>query len=93
MRQTDIYSAISERVVMAPNAAVGLSALAGQSAITLKIISGGTLEIGGQSQTIGTMYPISAAEVMNFAVGGKMWLYASGATVTVAVFRGKTDGV
>jgi hypothetical protein len=93
MRQTDIYSCTSERITIAPTAVVGLTAQPGQSALTYKLLSGGTLEIGGQSQAVGSMYPVSGNEIMNLAAGGKIWLYASGATCVVAVFRGKTDGV
>ena len=93
MIQSQIYSLLSQRVDIAPNSALAVSAIAGQATINCKILAGGTLEIGGQSQTIGTMYPLGGAEVITIAASGKFWLYASGATVTIGIIRGMTDGV
>ena len=97
-RENDIHSLFAERVVIGLSAPVSLAAIAGQAAVTFKLIAGGTLEVGGtnapgSTQLWGGLYPMGASEVMNMASAGKFWLYASGATCTIAILRGKTDGV
>lgn len=89
-RSEDIKSFYSQQLVMAPNATMALGATAGQCALSIKLLAGGTLEVGGQSQTIGTMYPMSANEIVSAGASGTIWLYASSATCTVAVLRGLT---
>lgn len=91
-RSEDVKGNLSERVVLAPNAAYPVPAVAGQLAVSIKLLAGGTLEIGGQSQTIGTMYPISANEVVSQNNSGTFYLYASSATVTFALLRGRSAG-
>lgn len=94
-RESDVHSVFGERHDIGLSAAVSLAAIANQCAITFKLLAGGTLEIGGApgvSQTWGSMYPLGANEVMNMANAGSFYLWASGATCTIAILRGKTDG-
>lgn len=93
MFQDSLFSVFGQRLSMAIGDVVGLTSIAGQQAITIKLLSGGTLEIGGQSQTAGQLYPLSAGEIMNMNFAGKFWLYCTGAPVTIGILMGKSDGV
>ncbi len=101
-READVHSVFGEIHAIGLSAPVSLSAAAGQCAVTFKLLSGGTLAIGGAlntvspagiTQTWGNLYLMGTSEVMNMANAGKFYLYASGATCTIAVLRGLTDGV
>lgn len=91
-RSEDVNNIRSERLDVGTGTAIGLTVYPGQLAVQIKLLAGGTLEIGGQSQTAGTMYPLSASEVWNGNLSGQIWLYATGATCTAAIIRGKTAG-
>lgn len=94
-RNADIYSTFGERITIGTGASLGvydITAKAGQAAIQLKLLSGGTLEIGDTSATFGTAYPMSTNEVYSCDCSGRMRLLSSGATCIVGVLRGKTAG-
>lgn len=96
-RNSDIYGNIGERLVIAPGSVVGITTSPGQIAVQVKLLSGGTLEIGGATgvngNTFGSLYPISANEVISQNNSGKFYLWASSATCTVAILRGTSAGV
>ena len=109
-----VYGFIGARYVLEPGAIVQLGPVVGANAIQVKLLSGGTLEIGGISlaantvgftalaggatalaaagQTFGVMYPLSTNEIFAGNFAGKMYLYASSATCTVAVNFGRSQG-
>lgn len=91
-RETDIAIMAAERIVMATNSYTSIPAFAGQVAVTIKLLAGGTLEIGGSGNTYGTGYPLASTEVQSIDNSGNFYLFASGATCTVAILRGKTTG-
>lgn len=102
-RGSDIKSTLSERITMAPGTITQLSARPGQLAQQLKLITGGTLEIGGSTTmqgahfasfarggTFGSLYPVSANEILSLNSSGDIYLWASGATCVVAILDGTT---
>lgn len=95
MARNDVFGSWSKRYTLAPTTILELPAISGQIALTIKLLTGGTLEIGGPTligQTFGDMYPLSSSEVYNIDMSGAFYLYASGATCVVAVTRGRSDG-
>src|SRR5574343_1405434 len=112
MSVDSVYNFIGARYVLAPNTIVQLGPVEGANAIQVKLLAGGTLEIGGYSlsmsnvgftaregsatflsaagQTYGVLYPLSSNEVFAGNFAGKMYLYASSATCTVAVNFGRS---
>jgi len=104
-RNNDVYGAGSFRVTVAPGSITQVGPFSGQLAQQLKIVAGGTLEIGGSTQTqanfsatyalsstFGGLYPVSANEIFSWNNNGPLFLYASGATVTVAIMLGRSQG-
>ncbi len=95
-REQDIAALAAEQLVIAPTTVVGLTVWPGQLAMQIKLISGGTCEIGGPTfvagQTYGALWPLAANEIWNASQSGKTYLWASGATCTVAILRGRTAG-
>lgn len=114
MSVDSVYNFIGGRYVLAPNSIAQIGPVAGANAIQIKLLSGGTLEVGGYSlsmsdvgfttiagsatflaaagQTFGVLYPISANEIFAGNYAGKIFLYASSATCTVAVNFGRSQG-
>lgn len=95
MSRKDVFGAWSKRYVLVPDSILEVPAISGQIAVTIKLLSGGTLEIGGSTligQTFGDLYPLSASEVFNMDMSGTFFLWASGATCVVAIERGRSDG-
>lgn len=95
MSRTDVFGSWSKQYTLATNTILELPAISGQVAVTIKLLTGGTLEIGGPTmtgQTFGTLYPLSSSEVFNMDLAGSLYLYASGATCVVAIARGRSDG-
>jgi hypothetical protein len=113
MASDSVYGFMSDRLVLAPGAIVQLGPIAGLNAVSIKLLVGGTLEIGGYSsslaqgftslvgsatnlanagQTFGVLYPLQANEIYSGNMAGKIYLYASSATCTVAVSMGRSQG-
>jgi len=114
MSVESVYGFLGDRLVIGPGSVVQLGPIEGANAIQLKLLSGGTLEVGGYSlttrafgftciggtatrlatvgQTFGVLYPISANEIFAGNYAGKIYLYASSATCTVAVNFGQSQG-
>lgn len=86
-RSEDIKSLYGEVMSMAAGATMLLAPQAGQLAISIKLLAGGTLFCGGISST---NYPLSANEIVAIGASGRMWLAAAGATCTFAMLRGLT---
>lgn len=101
-RESDVGAFFSERITIAPNAVYGITAMSGQLATSIKLLSGGTLEVGGPTlhaygqttvnQTAGSLYPMGANEIISANSSGMIYLYATGATCVVAVLRGRSGG-
>lgn len=95
MSRDDVSGSWSARYAVGLSAPLAIPAIAGQNAISLKLLSGGTLEIGGATttnQTWGSLYPIAAGEIINIDMSGTFYLWASGATCVAAILRGRTSG-
>lgn len=67
----------------------GITGLPGQLAMSFRVLSGGTLEIGGASLTWGQgcVLSNSAAVVYPFNVSGTFYVAATGSTVLVCGVR------
>lgn len=114
MSVESVYGFLGDRYVLPPGSITQVGPIEGANAIQLKLLSGGTLEVGGYSltsavigfsaitggatrlasvgQTFGVLYPISANEIFAGNFAGKIYLYASSATCTVAVNFGRSQG-
>ena len=115
MSRGDVFGPLGTRLIMNAGSAIELKAQPGQNSVSIKIITGGTLEVGGISQSIdtsiwnlygatggmtaafapgqsfGQCYPMSAGEIYNANLSGKIVLYASGATCVVGLIFGKSS--
>lgn len=104
-RSEDVKGALSRRITCAPGTVTEIPAVPGQLAQQLKLLSGGTLEIGGPTMaqaaafatyasggTFGAMYPLSTNEIYSWNNSGTMYLWASGATCVVALINGRSAG-
>lgn len=93
-RSEDVKGTSGEILVLAPLTVTESAAIAGQLAMNIKLLAGGTLEIGGPTgatgQTFGMMYPVSSNEIVSMNMSGKFYLWASGATCTVALLKGRS---
>lgn len=119
MSRADIYGFIGNRYVLAPGAIAQIGPISGINSMSIKLLAGGTLEIGGLSlslgavgvagigfttlvgsatnltaagATFGVCYAMSSNEVVSGNASGKVFLYASGATCTVTVLMGQSQG-
>lgn len=114
MSRNDVFGPLGTRLVMNAGAIATINPQPGQNSVSIKLISGGTLEIGGYSeglkansigfsaagatialnggQTFGSMYPLSAGEIYNANLSGKIYLYASDATCVVSLVFGRSAG-
>lgn len=72
----------------------GVTVIAGQAAVIIKLIAGGTLEIvnGSTPLPTGLGYPLTTNETISMDHSGTFWVCASGATCTIAVIQGRTSG-
>lgn len=97
-RVEDVAQVVSERIVVGLSSIVGVSIIAYQSSVMLKILSGGgSLEIGGTYSlsagssaafTWGNGYLLGTSEIAEWNSTGMFFLAATGATITVALMRG-----
>lgn len=103
MSRSDIFSFMGDQVVCATGSVTELIAKPGQNAMQLKILAGsGTLCIGGATGSIGPWsgvgmtfglgYPVSANEISVANMMGPIYLWCSGATMTVALLGGRSPG-
>lgn len=95
MSRDDVFGSWSKRYAVGLSAALPIAPISGQNAVSIKLISGGTLEVGGSSavgQSWGDMYFVSAGEILSFNMSGTFYLWASAATCTVAIIRGRSAG-
>ena len=100
---SDVERLLPEILVLGLSQIYAIPPASNQSAAILKILSGGSLEIGGTyamtggglSGGIGSTtaftwtkgYLIGNSEVLNFNCIGKFYLAATGSTVTVSMIR------
>ena len=95
MSRDDVFGSWSKRYTLNPGTILKVPAISGQNAVSVKLVSGGTLEIGGSTltgQTFGDMYYVSANEVVSFNMSGAFYLWSSGATCIAAVLRARSAG-
>ena len=98
-RSTDVHGALSQRITVAPGTVTEILARPGQLAQQVKLVTGGTLEIGGSTgaqatlgYSFGQMYYLSANEVFSWNNAGPLYLWCSSATCTVAILDGRSPG-
>jgi hypothetical protein len=98
-RSTDVHAALSQRITCAPGTVTAVTAKPGQLAQQLKLVTGGTLEIGGSTgaqaaigASFNQMYYLSANEIYSWNNAGTLYLWASGATCVVALIDGRSSG-
>lgn len=98
MSRETVYAFSTEQLIIGTGTSlgVGMTTFGGQNAIQFKILSGGTLWVGGQAGMSaaagGDCYLLSSGEVLSANMSGKFYLYASGATTSVCIIRGRTSG-
>lgn len=68
----------------------GITGIAGQAEIMLRIVSGNTLQVGGQSLTWGTDGMVLSGVNNLFRVSGTLYCAATGATVVISGWRTMT---
>ena len=97
-RTDDIFSVYPETLVIGASISCTVTPLPGQCSVTLKYGTGGTLWFLGTSSSIGCSfasaqaYLIGGSEIFSMANSGSFRLGANGATTTVYVARGRTQG-
>jgi len=90
-RSEDINSVLGERIHIGLSSVIGLTAVAGQIAASVKYMSGGSMEIGVTSGGgWGGGYQMSAGEVVNLDCSGTVYMVATGATAVAVVMRGRS---
>lgn len=98
MSRETVYAFSTEQLVVGTGTsqAIGVTTYGGQNAIQFKILSGGTLWVGGEAGLSaavgGSCYLVTSGEVLSANMSGRFYLYASGATTTVCIIRGRTSG-
>lgn len=98
MIRDDIGSCYPEQLVIGPGIQCDVVQMAGQNAITLKWLAGGSLLIigtslaGGCSFASANQYIMATSEILSMDLMGSVSLLASGITTTVSVLRYKTPG-
>lgn len=95
MSRDDIFGSWSKRYTVGTNTILAIPPISGQNSISIKLVSGGTLEIGGATlvgQTFGDMYFLSSSEILSMDMSGTFYLWASGATCIAAILRGRSAG-
>ncbi len=100
----DVYGIFAERVHIGLSAAIGLTQIPGQISTSFKYLSGGTLEIVGSTAinappgwslpvaTWGAGYIVGTAEVIACDGPASFYLRSTGATSTIMVLRGLSNG-
>lgn len=88
----DITTPLGQRFFVGLSSIIEIAATAGQNCVCIKGITISSLEIGGFTLSWGIGYPLSGGEALNFNGMGSFYLAASGATATVAIFRGRSTG-
>ena len=97
MAREDVGSLLPEKFVIGLSSILGITALAGQNACSVKYASGGSLEIGGTAAmttggitafTWGNGYLMGTSEIFNANMMGTFYVAATGATVTCFIMRG-----
>lgn len=92
MSRSDVGSILSSRHFLAAGTTLVIGTTTGQNALQIKHFGGGTLEIGGLSQTPGTMYVMSQGEVWSANLQGQIYIssVSGGATCELHILRGIT---
>lgn len=89
MSREDILALSGTRMSIGLSSIIGVTIGQFQNGIMVKLITGGTLEIGGASLLWGQGWPFTASsETIGFNGSGTFYLCASGATCTVALLKG-----
>lgn len=91
MNTTSIVGFTSAQTSIAPGAAYGLSAIAGQAGFIVKFTAiGGTMWVGGASVAPNFGYIPDVNETISVDAGGSIYLYPEGATATISVLKALT---
>lgn len=87
----DIYGVEGKRIDIGLSAIVGITAIPYQSAVNIKMQSGGTLTVGGATLSWGIGYLMDAGETVFWNGRASFYMAATGSTCTVYLFRGGTS--
>lgn len=108
-----VYGILGQRYVIGPGSVVRIGNIPRANSASIKIETGGTLEISGLSfttnngftcisgtativnsagPTFGNGYFVSANEIVSANLSGAVYLFVSGATTTVSVGYGRSEG-
>ena len=71
MAREDVYGFIGDRYVLAPGAIAQVGPLEGMNAVSIKLLEGGTLEIGGFSMIVSSGFTVLAGSGSNLASVGQ----------------------
>ncbi len=93
-REKIIFDLVPSRVAVGLSSIIGITALAGQQALSLEYFDGGTLLIVNPGASMGWAngFIVPDSAILSFDAAGTIWLAATGATVTVNVLRGRSQG-
>lgn len=89
---TDVYALVGTPLYVGLSAIIGVTIQSGYCATVVKYASGGSLEIGGSSMSWGTGYLFGVNEAVSINMRGTFFLAATGATATVYLLTGLSQG-
>lgn len=98
MVRDDVFNVFPEKLIIGVGVTCRIASIPGQNAGTIKYGGGGTLWVIGASQSSGcsfavaNQWPVGAAEILNMNLAGGLYLYVTGATTSVFMLRGKSQG-
>ena len=92
MSRDDIFTPIGERITIGLSAIVGITAVPGQNFVAFYKFAGGSCEIVSPTLIWGQGYMMGEGERSTFNGSGTFYIAATGATVTLCVFRGRSQG-
>ncbi len=88
MRQTDVFSVITERVNVGLSAVIGITGGPNVVSVTLEYLTGGTCELmGASTQAAGTGYLLGSGRDLTLGGPATVFLLSAGATSTVMVLK------
>jgi len=92
---SDLLSVSSNQLSVGLSGIIGLTLVAGQVALTVKNLGGGTLFMGGATLAVGGAngYPMALSEVLSLDLRATVYFASNGATTTVAFIRGGSEGI
>lgn len=88
-----IFNVVADKVTVGLSGAISLTGMPSQSALLIKYVSGGSLEVGGLTNYAGATfswgngYLMGTSEALSLNCGGNVYLRATGATAICGVIR------